>query len=409
MASVAMRPASPPPVLSPAGRLDARVVDGLGSLVPAEWDRLAAPGDGALLHGNLAAWERVSLRGLSSRPVIAERGGEAGPVAACPGYLYDLDLAGVRSPRMAVALGRLRRPWPDLLYTRTYELGTPVPLTSPFLVADGVPRTDAVTALIGAAVEEGERAGARLVLLQNFTSLSTAASRPLAQLGFAGLAILPTAVVDLSYGSFEEYTGAMRSHYRRRARQAFDRARSLHAEHLIRFGDHAEELSRLWRLIFDRAREIKREVLTPAYFRAASELESFSVLALRRGDGSIAAFALLLDDHPWLSFVQCGFDADEARRDGVYFRLLYEIIRVGIEGGFEQLDLGVTTLEPKLDVGAVPVPLFAWLRHRNPLLQRALVAAARGPLRARTPSPRRVFKDCPSSPQELVARRALTA
>jgi hypothetical protein len=158
-----------------------------------------------------------------------------------------------------------------------------------------------------------------------------------------------------------------------------------------------------------RARELRREVLTPAYFEAMSDLEQSSVLLLRRSDGSIASFALLLGEGRWLSFLHCGFDARAGRGEGAYFRLLYEIVRTGIEGGFEQVDLGMTTIEPKLDVGGVPVPLYALVRHRNPLLHRLVVAMSNGPLSPPSASPRSVFKNPPRSASEIVARRAVSA
>jgi hypothetical protein len=82
-------------------------------------------------------------------------------------------------------------------------------------------------------------------------------------------------------------------------------------------------------------------------------------------------------------------------------------VRLGIEGGYHQIDLGLTTVEPKLDVGGVPVPLFAWVRHRNPVVQRLLRAFANGPMRPQRLEPRRVFKEPPRSAADLVARRAL--
>jgi predicted N-acyltransferase len=217
--------------------------------------------------------------------------------------------------------------------------------------------------------------------------------------------MLPTAMIDLPYASFDEYLGAMRAQYRRRVRQTFKRSSELRIEHRAQFAELAGELARLWRLIYDRATEVKREILTPAFFAAASELEETSVLLTRRDDGSIASFALLLSDGPWLSFLHCGFDLDVARSEGAYFRLLYEIVRVAIEGGFDQVELGMTTLQPKLDIGAVPVPLYACLKHRNPLVQRALGAVGNRVIRPEHFEPRKVFKDPPPSAGELVARR----
>lgn len=397
------------PVRSDGDALSARTVDGLEAISRADWDALLQPASGPLSHGYLTAWEKSDLPGLRSCPAVAYRSGSSALVAACPGYFYELDLMGVRFPAAAGPLRLIRHLWHGFLCALTYELGSPTPLTNPFLVADHSLRAPAVTELITAALQEGRQAGAQFLLVQSFAARSGPAQEELRRLGFTRVPMLPTAVVDLPFDSFDDYLGAMRAQYRRRARQTFKRSEALRVEHLSDFSALAEELAHLWRLIFDRASQLKREILTPDYFRSASSLENSSVLLTRREDGSIASFALLLSDHPWLSFLQCGFDEQAGRAEGAYFRLLYEIIRVGIEGGFQQVELGLTTIEPKLDVGAVPVPLGAWVKHRNPLIQRLLEAFAKGPMRPRQLEPRRVFKDPPPTADELVARRRLLA
>lgn len=387
--------------------LDARPVDGLASAGADDWDRLLSPGSGALSHALLQAWEACELPGLRSRPLLAFDTDPSRPVAAVPGYFYDLDILGTRVPAAGRPLDALRKVWPRLMKVKAFELGNPTPLTNPFMVHQSASRPECVRVLVKAAVKEAERGRAQFMLVQNLTSLEGPAASELLPRGFAGVPIFPTAVVDLPYHSFDEYLGSMRAQYRRRARQAFRRSDDLSAERVYDFAGMADELARLWRLIYDRATEVRREVLTSEYFRAVSKVDETSVLLLRRPDRSIASFGLLLDDRPWLSFLQCGFDAEAARSEGAYFRLLYEIVRQGIEGGYEQVDLGVTTLAPKLDVGAVPIPLFALVKHRNQLIQRIVRMAAEGPLSPDEAEPRHVFKEAPPTAAELVARRSL--
>ena len=69
----------------------------------------------------------------------------------------------------------------------------------------------------------------------------------------------------------------------------------------------------------------------------------------------------------------------------------------------------MTTLEPKLDVGAVPVPLYGWVRHANPVFQRALKALAYGPMKPPKVEARNVFKEGARSPSELIEARKLPA
>jgi predicted N-acyltransferase len=376
--------------------------------IPAEeWDGLISAGSGALRHGFLCAWEESELRGLWSRPVRATGDDPDVAVAACPGYFYDLDIPTVRAPQLTGLVNQIRRLWPNFMYARTYELGSPTPLTNPFLVADPRLRPTAVPQLIEAGVRTASAEGADFMLVQNFARKWGPAGEELGRRGFAAVPIPPTAVVNIVYDSFEEYLGAMRAQYRRRAQKTLKQSSSLRIEHLRDFAGEADELARLWRAIYERAREVRREILPPAFFRKVSDLPEASVLLARRDDGSIAAFALLLDDERWLSFIQCGFEAAAGRDEGAYFRLLYEIVRLGIEAGYEQVDLGITTLTPKLDVGAVPVPLFAWLKHRNPVLQRIIRALAQGRLSPPEVAARRVFKEAPASAEELVRARGL--
>jgi predicted N-acyltransferase len=390
----------------PSPRLVAHCADELDRVPAAMWDGLAGSGCAPLAHAYLRAWEHSELAGLRSRPVLAYTP-DGALVGACPGYFYDLDIPTVRNPQAGGGVRAIRRVWPRFLIARTYELGSPTPLTNPFMVSDRKLRPLAVRTMITAALEEAERSGAEFTLVQNFTSRETPGGEELARLGFAGVPAPATAVVNLPYDSFEEYLASMRAQYRRRAQQALKRSSELTVEHLDDFSAVAGELARLWRLVYERATEIKREVLTVDYFRLLARVEGSSVLLTRRPDGSIAAFALLLDDQPWLSFLQCGFEHPAGRREGAYFRLLYEIVRFGIERGYEQVDLGITTLEPKLDVGGIPVPLFAWVRHRNPVIQRVLQTVADRVMNPASVAPRHVFKEPPAGAAELVARRGL--
>jgi hypothetical protein len=388
-----------------SGRISGRCASGLTSIDAAHWDRLLSPGVMPLKHGFLSAWETSELPGLRSRPVIACREGESAPIAACPAYFYDLDLPTVRLPQLAPVLEPIRRLWPRFGFARTYEVGSPTPLVNPFLVADERLRAEAVPPMIEAALEEGQAGGAQFILVQNFTSRQGPGAESLTANGFVSVPGPPSGVLPLPYSSFEEYLSSMRAQYRRRAQKTLKRSEHLTVERLDRFDGIADELARLWRCIYDRAREVRREILTPEFFGQLSDLEEAIVLVTRRPDASIASFGLLIDDRPWLSFVQCGFEED-ARDEGAYFRLLLEIVRLSIESGYEQVDLGITTLPPKLDVGAVPVPMWAWLRHRHYPVQAVVRRIADRFLEQPDLSPRRVFKQGTLSAAEILAQRS---
>lgn len=367
-------------------------VDGLGGVSRELWDSIVAPGQGPLRHAFVAAWSRADLAGLELRPLVVRAPATGEMLAAAPGYFYDFDMARVQSPPVAASVRAARLVRPRLLVSRVFEMGSSAPLVTPFLRTASAEGASALGALVDEGLAEARRGDASMVIVQSFETAEGPAAAELRARGFSPVPIPQTVVVHLPYTSFDEYLAAMRSQYRRRVKLVFSRSSALEAVHARDFAHLAPELARLYRLVWDRSEDVKREVLTEPFFRAASALDELSVLLLRRPDGSIASFALLLDDQPWLHFLCVGFEEGAGREEGAYFRLLYEIVRHGIEGGFPSVNLGMTTLEPKLDTGGVPVPLYAWIRHRNRALQRVYVQLAG---RVFAPAPvaaRKVFK-----------------
>ena len=384
--------------------------EGYDAVAAEDWDECVPPGSGVLKHGFLAAWERCELRNLATRPLTAHEDGSGQLVAACPAQFYDLDVpTSVGIPGMTGLAGTIRRAWGGFLFARLFEVSGPAPLSDPFLVRDPAQRSSRIGALIDEAVEEGNRGHAQLILVQDFSSADGAAGEELARRGFTCVSLPPAAAMAVPYDSFDDYLGAMRRRYRRNARDVLEQSGHLRVERRETFDELAAELARLWRVIYERAGEAKREILTPAFFRAVSDLEGSSVLVLRREDDSIAAFGLLLADEPWLYFLQCGFEEEVARTEGAYYRLMYEVVRFAIDHGLERVDLGITSLEPKLGIGGVAIPLHGWVKHTNPLLQPAI--SLLGPRMARPPEPkpRNVFKEPPVSAEELAAERTPTS
>lgn len=376
-----------------AGALTARVADGMESVEKAAWNSIRSVGQAPLRHRYLCAWQRAELPGLRYRPIVVQDS-EQRLVAACPAYHYELDMAAIQKHVVSDVLRAFRRVMPGLLVTRAFEMGSSTPLVPPFLRAPEISSGRAARALLETGIAEMDAGGADLMIVQNFHRQPPADEivAELVALGFDRVPIPPTVLIDLPYSSFDEYLGSMRADYRRRARKVMKATASLRVEVVDDFAPLVPELARLWRLVFDRAHEVRREVLSGPFFEAVAPLDYVRVLALERPDGSLASYALLLEDEPRLHFLYTGFEEAAGRDEGAYFRLLYEILRYGIDNGFASVNLGITTLEPKLNVGGRPVPLYGWMRHRNSLLQKAFARLASGLFAPALPEPRRVFR-----------------
>lgn len=363
------------------------------SVDPDEWNSILSSGQAPLRHRYLCAWQHAELPGLRYRPMLARRA-DGRLVAASPGYEYDLDMASVQKHAVSDVLQVLRRVVPGFLVLRVFEMGSPTPFVPPFLRAPEMQPAPAARALLEAGVEEMDAAGADLMIVQNFQRQPPRGDLAdvFEDLGFQRVPIPPTVLLDLPFSDFDEYLATMRAGYRRRVRKVMERSAALRVELWTDFTPLVPELARLWRLVYERADEVKREILAEPFFAAAASLDELRILALKREDGSLASYALLLEDRPRLHFLYTGFEESAGRDEGAYFRLLYEIVRYAIEDGFTSVNLGITTLEPKMDLGGEPVDLYGWIRHRNPVLHKAFARLATGPFAPRVPQPRRVFK-----------------
>jgi hypothetical protein len=386
----------------------ARVIGGLAGVDAAAWDRLVPPGSGGLRHGFLRAWERCELPGLRSRPLVMPAPDGQGLLAAAAAYVYDLDLAAVHQLGSRRLLGAVRRASPQFMIARVVELGSPVAGIDPLLVRQGADVRSAADAIVDAALYVAQATDAGFTVVQDQITTGGALAEALSARGFAPLRTLPAAVLEHDYRSFEEYVANLRSKYRGRTQRIVRRSQHLRVERTDDFAALAPEFAALWRLVYERASETKREILGERFFRAAAALPEVAALVLRRPDRSIAAFGLVLEDAPRLHFLQCGFAVDAGRREASYLRLVLEVVRAGIDGGFRRIELGCTTLGPKLDVGAVVTPLQAWIRHRNGALNIGCRMVSRRSERATLPAPRPVFAARARAPDPTAPLTATT-
>lgn len=173
----------------------------------------------------------------------------------------------------------------------------------------------------------------------------------------------PRCVLDVRWKSFAEYLEAMRSGYRRRYHQALKKSAPLRMHMLADNRDFSPELYELYLEVFNAAR-FKLEKLSLEFFRGAF----FKILVLEDERGQAQGFVQLLENRSELIFEFVGFRYATNRKYDTYIRLLLEIVRYGIENGFESIDFGQTADEAKLKLGCRYEHLNVMAHHSNPLL-----------------------------------------
>jgi len=152
----------------------------------------------------------------------------------------------------------------------------------------------------------------------------------------------------------------------------------LRIERVREFAPMAADMARLWRLTHLRSTAYQREVLGPDYFEN---------LAARLGDRTFATFlwlgsrlvgfTLYLLDDTVLVPSYIGIDYAYNDEAALVFNAYYDWVRTGIDLGVPVMELGITTYESKLRLGAEIERLGIFIRYRRPRLTPALAVAYR--------------------------------
>jgi hypothetical protein len=184
----------------------------------------------------------------------------------------------------------------------------------------------------------------------------------------------PNMVLELKpeWRGFDDYAASLASKYRQTARKIEKQVEaagfgveSLSADEV---GREADALHRLYLQVHER-QKLRLVTLRPEFIPslAAAMDGGFRCTVLRRG-GEVAGFVTTLCDGETAVGYYIGFDGRANEEAPVYFRLLQAVIADAIKLGCKRVSLGRTALEPKARLGAKPVPMRCWVRHRVPAL-----------------------------------------
>ena len=369
------------------------ILGSVGELDATVWDAIVPPGELLCTHRYLRAVEESGINDCRFHYPVVYDNGRLVAHGCAYAISSELDIF-VRGPAKRL-LAAVRRVWPRFLVFRAIECGTPVAMGTTISYAPGADRGAALAAMIDGLEAVARRERMPAVLLRDFFPSDLAFYDSLLGRGYTRAPNLSRALLVVRWRSFDGYLDSLRRKYRYRVKEHRRRlARpEVTVEFATRFAHLAEELAGLWRNVYDRAAEYRRERLTPEFFRRIDEgLGEESGVVLIRVGGRLVAFMLLLFSGPRMTSLYCGMDYALNEEYALYFNLFYESLLVGLGRGVEEFDLGPTSLETKKALGGVPQPVFVYLRYRsalgNAVIPRLFTALAP---RDRT-APRRAFK-----------------
>jgi predicted N-acyltransferase len=254
-----------------------------------------------------------------------------------------------------------------------------------FAFAPTVDQTRAVQAL-ATAVRQVEREqvagdGYSAVLIKEFFPGSTTEAERLKDHSFSEIATAPNMVllVDPEWGSFDGYLASLSSKFRVKAKRAYAKSEALVVRDLSEddLRHHHLRIAELYDAVLDRAdyRLGKLDPKVLANLRGALAGD-YLMKGYFLGDELVGFMSGFVDGDTLEAHV-VGVDYELNREHGIYSRMLYDYLRVALERGVSRVNYGRTADEIKSSVGAVPVGMTCYVRHRERTLNKLLPALAR--------------------------------
>jgi len=311
-------------------------------------------------------------------------------------YFISTELDVFAQGPLRKIINLVRRKWKNFFILRSLECGPPIALGRTLSFRDGADRARALRLLCQGMEELAKELGVKFLLFRDFYDDEMELCGLLKERGYEKIHNLPKAEIKVRWKNFDEYLNSMRSNYRCKIVKSIDKCAkaNISIQTMKNVSDNARELKRLYDNVSNQAKEIKREQVSEVFFQNLdSHLGEKSVILSATKDGKLIGFMLVLLNDKELISALLGLDYDCNREYCVYFNLFYKTIELAIESGMDKIDMGITTLDPKKDMGSGLAVLNMYMKHSNPLLNKIIPVLFDMITPPDTTGPRNVFKE----------------
>jgi predicted N-acyltransferase len=166
--------------------------------------------------------------------------------------------------------------------------------------------------------------------------------------------IYPLTTLKIKWNSYNEYINSMRSHYKYKVKRTEKKIqdKNIQIELIDDFNKYSKSLYSLWMNTYNNAKEYQREIINEDYFINIKKYLGVKVKILAAvKKEKILGFFLLFDNNSIIDFLYSGLDYQNNYKYSIYYNLLYNLVRLGIEKKIKKIDMGMTTYIPKTELG----------------------------------------------------------
>ncbi|MBN1696597.1 MAG: GNAT family N-acetyltransferase [Spirochaetales bacterium] len=338
------------------------------------WDSILRQDRIICSYDHLRAVEESGINDCDYRYLMIFRGTRLIAHTCVYAMSFELDIFNTGKMKRIIDIIR-KRFFPRFFYIKVIECGTPTALGNTISYADESDRPEILEIIVREMEAFAREKNINILIFRDFYEEELFFYNRLIIDHFKRVNMLPNSEIVNDWKSFDDYLSDMRSRYRYRINRFLRSLEKSTIDIEIRdsFSDIAEECTRLWFQIYEHAKEYKREILTPDYFRNMDKYlgKRSKMILFKKGDSLIGFDFVIIDDNT-LRPLFVGIDYNYNEENKLYFNILCQSVKMGIERNKKLIEMGITTMNPKLEMGAEIVPLYAFMKHLSPILNKII-------------------------------------
>jgi len=234
---------------------------------------------------------------------------------------------------------------------------------------DGEPKVHTFTAIAKAVKKTYRCKRLHTIFIKDFEDKSLHITDHLKSFDYASMHVEPNMIIHLKseWGSFEDYTSALKSKYRVKANRADAKSEPLVAKFLNEedIKTYKKELQALYQNTIDNA-DFNAQILNlNTYVHLKNVFKDKFIVKGYFLENKLVGFLSAMQNKDHLDAHFIGIDYSNNKTYSIYPRILNDYIRIGIETKSLQINLGRTASEIKSTLGAQPETLTCYCKHKH--------------------------------------------
>ena len=210
------------------------------------------------------------------------------------------------------------------------------------------------------------------IFIKDFEKKALDYSQGFESFGFTNIKVEPNMLLHLKpeWKSFEDYKDALKSKYRIKANKADSKSQALEGRFMSKNDIESAQkaLQNLYQNTIDNANFNAQVLNLKTYIELKSFYKDDFIVKGYFLDGEIVGFLSALKNRSHLDAHFIGLNYRLNKAHAIYPRILNDYVRIGIENKVSVINLGRTASEIKTTIGAVPLDLSCYIKHKSPFI-----------------------------------------